>query len=134
MDKTPDDFWKDVVPSLSKEYKLHPLSMEEAQAAFDAAEDEGLSDAELDSIIAFAKTGKEKVKKSKKRRIRKWIENLDVSITQQNLTPVLNRNANEEDETVKSLMDELREKAIKDYLDENETRVSDDEKEGEGSN
>ena len=52
-----DEFWERVAPGLRQYMGLGPMTLEEAQAEFDAAEDEPLSDEQIESIVHYAKTG-----------------------------------------------------------------------------
>jgi hypothetical protein len=112
-----EEYWERVAPRLRRHLGLHRPSIEEAQAAFDAAEEESLPKEELDSIIAFAKTGpaKQVPQKDKAR----WFDRLSFGPTQQEMALAFNRNAGSHDDEASRLMDELRQKALAEE-DENE--------------
>lgn len=127
-----EEYWEHTAPRLRRHLGLHRPSMEEAQAAFDAAEEEPLPKKEIDSIIAFAKTGAPRPAPQK--RTRRWIEELNLGPIQQDMALVLNRNGGSNDEEASRLMDELRPKALA-KEDENEKEqhsVPDKNEQGSG--
>lgn len=65
-----EEYWKDIAPHLRRHLGLHRPSLEEARAIFEAAEEIPLSEAELHSIIAFARTGKNPEGKKRRRKSR----------------------------------------------------------------
>lgn len=130
MGNTPERFWNRIAPHLRQHLSLHRPTLDEAQAAFDAAEDEPLSDEELDGIIAFAKEGRSPSVKPKRRK--KWLEGLNISLTQNEMIPALNRNAGNIKQPVSDLMNELRQEVLKEHDRENEEETSIPSKEEEG--
>lgn len=126
-----EEYWERVAPRLRRHLGLHRPSMEEAQAAFDAAEEEPLPKEELDSIIAFAKTGV--TKPAPQKRIRRWIEKLNLGPIQQDMALAFNRNAGSNDEEASRLMDELRQKALAEEDENEEEQHSVPDKDEQGS-
>lgn len=133
MGNTPEKFWNKIAPHLRQHLSLHRPTLDEAQAAFDAAKEEPLSDEEVNSIVAFAKTGQLSIAKPKKRK--RWLEVIDISSVQREMIPAFNRNAGNKSKPVSDLMDELREQTLKEYESENdeETSFPREEEEGERS-
>ena len=109
MSNTPDEIWKSVAPHLQRRFGLHRPSIKEAQADFDAAEDEPLSVEQLRSIAAFAKG---KAPAPKPERKPSWHQGITSALSGPQLIPAFNRNAGEDDDSVEKLMDQLRREAL----------------------
>lgn len=60
MSREANRFWKRVAPALRRYLKLTPPTPEEAEAAFQAAEEMPLSERQIESILYYAKTGHRK--------------------------------------------------------------------------
>ena len=120
MSDTPDKIWESVAPHLQRHLGLHEPSLEEAQAAFDAAEDEPLSVEQLRSIAAFAK-GKGPLPEPERKP--HWLKNITSALSGPELIPAFNRNVGDDDVSVNELMDELRKEALSECNDEAEENM-----------
>lgn len=109
MSETPERIWEKVAPHLRRHLGLHRPSLEEAQAAFDAVEDEPLSAQLLRDIADFAKGKASFPKPPPKKR---WLEGFVAALSGPQLVPVMNRNPGDEDVSVDELMDKLRKEAL----------------------
>ena len=113
-----EEYWEHVAPHLRRHLGLHRPSLEEAKAIFEAAEEAALSDAELDSMIAFAQAGKEP--QAKKPQKASWFDNLDLGSTRREMALAYNRNASDEDPEASRVMDQLRAEALADGNEDEE--------------
>lgn len=134
MDHTSDEYWERISPDLAKYYGLYRLSIEEAQAAFDDADDDDLTDDELNSIVRFAKSGREESPKlgTQKGLVERLKESLAMPEILPDMQPVLNRNVGELDKDVAERIRKRREEVLKEYDGEaeQETPLPGEEEEG----
>ena len=128
MNHDANEFWEKVSPGLRRSLKWTPPTLSEAEAEFNAAKAEPLSENQIQSILHYAKTGRRKEQPAR-RSLLDWLKDRDLTQITQDMVPALARNAGVNNEEVEDLLNKLREEALRaegqDTHDEEQPETSD---------
>ena len=122
MPNQDDKFWRDIARKLRQDLRLRPLSKEESEKEYEAAEPVRLPDEKLDAIVGAAVSGEHAVWDDEPDQT-SWASELDTSEVASDVRQ-LNRNLSDEEDAE---VDELVEKHRREAFEE------DDEKDGNNS-